>query len=98
MYLPTYLMYAYMLVSQVQSGPHVHASKRDPNVYDNSNLSAEVLRGFWRAHKDLLRTIPMVNVQNLLKYRDDFAKFDDVWKRVASLPGRFVILLEILWV
>ena len=76
---------------QVQTGPHVHESKSNPNVYDNFNLSAEVLRGFWRAHKDLLRTIPMVNVGNLLKYRDDFAKYEEVWKRVSSLPGRLVI-------
>eukprot|EP01035_Chromulina_nebulosa_P025215 gene25215-32904_t len=73
---------------QVQTGPHVHASKANPNVYDNFNLSSEVLRGFWRAHKDLLRTIPMANVGNLLKYRNDFAKFEEVWKRIASVPGR----------
>jgi hypothetical protein len=55
---------------------------------DNQQMSAEVLRGFWRAHHDKLQTLPITNLKAFEKYASELALFDEEWDRVAALPNR----------
>ena len=56
-------------------------------LYDNPFMSAEVLRGFWRAHKDQLKTIPISRVNDQTKYQSYIEKFRENWNRARSMPG-----------
>lgn len=57
-------------------------------LYDNPFMSSHVLRGFWLAHEDILKTIPMKNIQNLEKYQDFVEKFKEEFVRTKAFPGR----------
>jgi len=72
---------------QVMSGPFLGPSATDPTVPDNQFMSAEVLRGFWRAHHPLLKTIP-VHSSVFDPFLPTLTHFQTRWKRASSLPGR----------
>ncbi len=59
-----------------------------PQLYDNTYQSAEVLRGFWRAHREQLSALPVRNPEAFSKYRPMVARFTEEWDRAARLPGR----------
>ena len=69
-------------------------------LYDNPFMSAEVLRGFWRAHHDVLKTINLGNKELTKKFDNYFTKFKESWIRATSMPGReklpFIKLREII--
>jgi hypothetical protein len=55
-------------------------------VFDNAFMSAEMLRSFHRAHKDVLSTIPIENADAILaKYQPDLDKFKEEWDRSVLL-------------
>lgn len=60
----------------------------DGTIYDNPSQSAVVLRGFWLAHAELLKTIPLKFPEEVNKYDPMLQAFGDAWERVKSLPGR----------
>jgi hypothetical protein len=88
---------------QVQSGWYiepVHGTKGDHTLYDNPFMSAEVLRGFWKAHNMQLKDIPIKNSDALKKYAPFLERFKENWVRAKSMPGRekmnFMQLREIV--
>ena len=72
----------------VQSGPFVEPMSTKDGVYDNSIMTASALRGFWRAHKDQLKTIPIQNRAALDKYTPVLQDFREAWGRALSVSGR----------
>ena len=56
-------------------------------LFDNPFMSAEVLRGFWRAHKEQLKTIPISRLDDQTKYHSYLDKFRENWNRARSMPG-----------
>lgn len=50
-------------------------------------MSAEILRGFWRAHHSQLQAIP-VHSDVFLPFLPTLTHFLTRWKRASSLPGR----------
>lgn len=84
----------------VQSGPFVepaldYLSPSDPPtdtnarpVFDNSFMSTEALRGFWRANKSKLEQLPITNLACLDKYEPLRAEFRESWGRAKNVPGR----------
>lgn len=60
----------------------------DKTVYDNPSQSAIVLRGFWLAHYQQLRQIPLKYPETLDKYDPMLETFAGAWDRVKSLSGR----------
>jgi hypothetical protein len=73
---------------QVQRGEFVVPLEDGSGLFDNQQMSVEVLRGFWRAHRDKLQTLPITNNKIFEKYAPELALFDEEWNRVASMPGR----------
>ena len=57
-------------------------------LFDNPFMSAEVLRGFWRAHKDQLKDIPISRLSDQTKYHSYIDKFRENWNRARSMPGK----------
>ena len=57
-------------------------------IYDNVEQSVAVLRGFWLAHSDKLKTIPIQFADELNKYDLTLKKFAEAHRRVTSLAGR----------
>ncbi len=57
-------------------------------LYDNQEMSVDALRGFWRAHKTQLKTLPVTNARVFDKYLPGLAVFDEAWGRVTSMAGR----------
>jgi hypothetical protein len=90
--------------SHVQNGPYVdpalgyHLPPPDSDVpvtdtnsrpvFDNTFLSAQALRGFWRANKDKLAKLPISKRECLDKYQPLRAVFAEEWNRAKSVPGR----------
>lgn len=75
---------------QVQSGSYIEPLKMgDGQVkYNNVFMSAEVLRGFYKAHAEELKKIPLSDKGILDKYKKAMDQFEGKWQQVASLPGR----------
>lgn len=73
---------------QVQSGSFVEPLPWNENVYDNQLMSVEVLRGFWMAHSEVLKTIPIKNMGIFDKYESHQAAFREAWNRALSVSGR----------
>ena len=57
-------------------------------IYDNPSQTALVLRGFYKAHGELLKTIPLKFPKELEKYDPILDSFADAYTRVKSLSGR----------
>lgn len=60
------------------------------DLFDNSFMSAEVLRSFFRAHKGELNKIPIANVEKVVgKYKPRMAVFREEWDRTLTIapPG-----------
>lgn len=76
--------------SHVQEGPFVEPVRLDSGeqVFDNSVLSSETLRGFLKAHQHTLSQLPIKNKAALKKYQPVIDKFKEEWMRTASMPGR----------
>ena len=75
---------------QVHDGSYVEPVKTSKGElkFDNVFMSADVLRGFYKAHCKELRNIP-INDRNVLeKYKKSIEKFEESWQQAASLPGR----------
>lgn len=65
-------------------------------LFDNTFMSAELLRNFYRGHKDTLDTIPIENAENVLaKYQPDLAKFREAWNRTVPMAPRGAKFIEI---
>lgn len=65
-------------------------------IFDNAFMSAEVLRSFYKAHKDTLSTIPIANADTILdKYKPDLAKFREEWDRTVPLAGAGAKFIQI---
>lgn len=77
---------------QVQSGwyiePVAPLRPADKGVYDNVFMSAEVLRGFWKAHAGQLRRMPMKYPKETDKYTSALSKFKEAYDRARSVSGR----------
>lgn len=73
---------------QVQLGPLLIPAVANPALYDNTVMSLEVLRGFWGAHKDLLKTIPVQDATRYGLYEEAIAQYREQFLRALSLPGR----------
>ena len=75
---------------QVQSGWFVEPvpSSSGSAVLDNPFMSAQVLRGFWKAHAAQLRTMPLQFPGEMAKYAAPMAKFKEAYDRARSVPGR----------
>ena len=57
-------------------------------IYNNVIMSAEALRGFWKAHHSMLKDILLRNPEVIHKYDQHIAKFKETWSREAIVPGR----------
>jgi hypothetical protein len=64
------------------------ASKSSTASYDNIFMSAEVLRGFWKAHKNQIKNIDIKNKESLGKYDSYIEKFTESWHRAKAVAGR----------
>jgi len=73
---------------QVQSGWFVEPVPGQSHVFDNPFMSAQVLRGFWKAHAGLLRTMPLQFPEQATKYTAPLAKFKEAYDRARTVPGR----------
>ena len=51
-------------------------------------MSAELLRGFYRAHMKQLNDIPVQNKELLKKYERHIEKFREKWELALKVPGR----------
>lgn len=54
-------------------------------LYDNPFMSAQVLRGFYTAHSEVLSTLPLANGVCLEKYEEFLSTFKASWIRTRSL-------------
>jgi hypothetical protein len=60
--------------------------KGSVELFDNSFMSAEVLRSFFRAHKSELATIPIANVDKVVgKYKPRMGVFKEEWDRTLTI-------------
>lgn len=66
----------------------VASSEGKESLYDNPDMSTATLRSFWKAHVDILATLPLQNASVLEKYASGLAQFRDEWQRARMLPGR----------
>ena len=57
-------------------------------LYDNPEQTVTVLRGFWLAHSEQLKKIPMKFPEALMKYDTTLQVFAEAHGRVTSLGGR----------
>lgn len=78
---------------QVQSGSFIEPIGTPPKgttttIFDNSTQSANVLRGFWKAHAHQLKEIKLSNPNVLNKYSRVIMEFKEAWNRALSVPGR----------
>jgi hypothetical protein len=77
---------------QVQAGWYVEpvAPLRPdlPAVYDNPFMSSQVLRGTWKAHSALLRSMPMKFPTAVQKYGPFLVRFKEAYDRAKSVSGR----------
>ncbi|KAJ1413363.1 hypothetical protein B484DRAFT_402061 [Ochromonadaceae sp. CCMP2298] len=78
---------------QVQAGTYVEPSLHtlpgsEAQAFDNHEMSVEVLRGFWRAHFEQLRAIPIRDADTLLaKYAPYLADFKEALQRTLSVES-----------
>jgi Mitochondrial ribosomal death-associated protein 3 len=76
------------------------SEKRTEQLFDNPFMSAEVLRGFWKAHSEQLKKLPIKNKEALKKYGGFLEKFKENWTRARSMSGReklsFIKVREII--
>ncbi len=71
-------------------------TKGGPALFDNSFMSAEVLRSFYRAHHDVLSTIPVSDVNSVFsKYRPQLDIFREAWDRSKTLAQKNANFIEI---
>lgn len=54
-------------------------------IYDNHELSAETLRGFYLAHGEQLKNIPIRDTKILNKYKAYRADFNEAMERILSV-------------
>ena len=74
----------------VQNGAYVEpvTTSKGEVKYDNVFMSADALRGFYKAHSKQLKNIPITDKGALEKYASSIEKFGKEWQQMASLPGR----------
>ena len=60
----------------------------DGTIYDNPEQSSKVLNGFWQAHHEVLKTIPLKYPECIDKYDRTLQAFAAAHGRVTSLGGR----------
>lgn len=74
----------------VQGGAYVEpieSSFLGGTVFDNRLMSVDLLRGFWRAHKNDLAAIRFKNQEGLKKYEEYIAIFAEKYYRELTMPG-----------
>lgn len=69
-------------------GVYVEPTPGKRGLYDNTMMSAELLRGFYRAHADQLNDIPIEEKDVLKKYERHIEKFREKWDLALKVPGR----------
>ena len=57
-------------------------------IYDNVEQTVTVLRGFWLAHSEQLKNIPIQYIDVIKKYDPTLKKFAEAHVRVTSMAGR----------
>eukprot|EP01041_Mallomonas_annulata_P005500 gene5500-11078_t len=57
-------------------------------LYDNLFITVAMLRNFWKAHNDILFTLPIQKTKELEKYKPFLAKFREAWTRAKSMAQR----------
>lgn len=76
------------------------ATKDGSELYDNCLLSVDALRGFYKAHQNILATINLSDNRIVDKYKDLLKEFSESWNRNKNMPGRdkmsFIKLREII--
>lgn len=75
---------------QIHSGDFIEPNPftEDGSVFDNPMMTVELLRGFWKAHHEMLKDLPIQNIDNTKKYENIIEEFRVSWKLTASMPGR----------
>lgn len=76
--------------SQSQEGWYIDPVTLDngDKIFDNSLMSADALRGFFKSNHSILKTLPITQKQALAKYQSTIDKFKEEWVRSMSVPGR----------
>lgn len=69
-------------------GIYVEPTPGKSGFYDNTMMSAELLRGFYRAHAEQLNDIPVQKAEALKKYEKHIEKFREKWDLALKVPGR----------
>lgn len=76
------------------------ANKSSGELYDNCLMSVDALRGFYKAHQNILATIDLSDNCIVEKYKEVIKEFSESWNRNKSMPGRdkmsFIKLREII--
>jgi hypothetical protein len=76
----------------VQSGDYIIPAFSKPDgtiIYDNPQQSAQILRGFYKAHSSVLRSISIRDPVSMMeKYKDELATFEKEWARLSQLADR----------
>ena len=57
-------------------------------LFDNTMMSANLLRGFYRAHRKQIDVIPIKDITLLEKYNKHITKFQSKWDLALKVPGR----------
>jgi hypothetical protein len=69
-------------------GMYVEPVPGKSKLYDNTMMSAELLRGFYRAHADQINDLPVKNKAALDKFKKHIGKFQEKWDLALKVPGR----------
>ncbi len=69
-------------------GMYVEPLPGKSGLYDNTTMSASLLRGFYQAHRKEIDTIPIKDVALLEKYNKHITKFQGKWDLALKVPGR----------
>ena len=78
----------YQMVLITAMGHYVQPTPGKSGFFDNTLMSAELLRGFYRAHMEQLNDIPVQNKELLKKYERHIEKFREKWELALKVPGR----------
>ena len=69
-------------------GIYVEPMPGNAKLYDNTMMSANLLRGFYRAHREQIDIIPIKNIALLEKFTKHIVKFQAKWELALKVPGR----------
>ena len=72
----------------LQGDEDVDIPAPEGTIYDNVEQTVTVLRGFWLAHSEQLKNIPIQYIDVIKKYDPTLKKFAEAHVRVTSMAGR----------